>query len=116
MLRTIKTNKPDTDNLQRLWFCDPDNDLFIWLDNGQPVAFQFCYNKRKDEHALNWDTKRGLSHEKIDNGETHIVSYKMTPIMVPDGQVDQYQISQLFKDISQNIDPKLAEFVLQKLE
>ena len=116
MLRAIKTDKPDPDDLQRLWFCDPDNDLFIWLDNDQPVAFQFCYHKRKDEHTINWGTKRELIHEKIDNGETHLISYKMTPIMVPNGKIDQHQTSQLFKDISQNIEPKLAEFILQKLE
>ena len=116
MLRAIKTDKHSSDHLQRIWFNDQDNDLFIWLENRTPVAFQFSYNKRQDEHTLNWEIDRGYSHERIDNGEDDSANYKMTPIMVANGMIDRDQISQIFKSISHEIEPQLAEFVSQKLD
>ena len=115
MLREIKTDKHDSDHLQRRWFSDQDNDLFIWLDNETPVAFQFSYNKRRDEHTLNWEANRGYSHEKIDNGEEDASNYKMTPIMIPNGMVDRDQINLIFNSVSQDIEPQLAEFVFRTL-
>ena len=115
MLRAIKTDKDDSNHLKRLWFSDQDNDLFIWLDNEIPVAFQFSYNKQQDEHTINWGAQRGYSHERIDNGEADISNYKMTPIMVPNGALNQQRVSQIFKSISQNIEPELARFVCLKL-
>ena len=116
MLRAIKTDKHSSDHLHRLWFSDHDNDLFIWLNYKEPVAFQFSYNKQQNEHTLNWEVQKGYSHQRIDNGEDDTANYKMTPIMVPNGMIDRDQISQIFKSISQNIEPQLARFVSQKLD
>ena len=116
MLREIKTDKHSSDPLQRIWFSDQDNDLFIWLDDETPVAFQFSYNKRQDEHTLNWQAQRGYSHQRIDNGEDDSTNYKMTPIMIPNGMIDRDQISHIFKSISHEIEPQLAEFISRKLD
>lgn len=117
MLRLIKTKRHSTKHLQRLWFNDQNHDLFIWLENNiKPVKFQFSYNKMQNEHSLNWDLLSGYSHVKIDSGEDVIHTYKMTPIMVPDGTFDQNQLAWLFKSINNDLPPDLAEFIQQKIE
>ena len=117
MLRLIKTNKQSINHLQRLWFTDNQHDLFVWLTaNDTPVCFQFSYNKLHDEHTLNWHRHRGYSHEKIDNGEHTPGNYKMTPIMIPDGEINREKITRLFQSISQDIEPELATFIQHKID
>lgn len=114
MLQAIKTRQ-DGDQ-QRLWFSDTDHDLFVWLDTTRQVAsFQFSYNKLRNEHIIVWDRDKGYSHDKIDNGEVANGHYKMTPIMVPDGDADYAELAAKFKQVSREIDPSLADFIYQTL-
>ena len=101
----------------RLWFSDENHDLFIWLDpQSEPLAFQFSYDKLHDEHCIYWHRDRGYSHDRIDSGEPVDGSYKMTPIMVPNDQFDDTQVAQDFLSVSDNLTPKLRDFVFQKLK
>ena len=112
MLRLIKTDKPSINQLQRLWFSDLEHDLFIWLNqDNHPVSFQFSYNKSQNEHIFNWHQQTGYSHDKVDDGEHEITRYKMTPVMIPDWEIDIEKISRIFKLISTEIQPELAEFI-----
>lgn len=114
MLKPINTRQ-DCDQ-QRLWFSDIDHDVFVWLDNNRPVvSFQFSYNKIHNEHIIVWQMDKGYSHDKIDNGEPGNGCYKMTPIMIPDGEADYPKLANEFKHISREIEPSLADFIFQKL-
>lgn len=106
-----KTERP------RLWFADADHDLFIWLDaDAQPAGFQYCYNKRHgDEHMLQWFAESGYSHQRVDSGEAGGQRYKMTPVMLPDGEPDVAAMATEFLQISAGLDKSLAEFVYGKL-
>lgn len=114
MLHPIKTRQDD--DQQRLWFSDTNHDLFVWLDDKEHVvSFQFSYNKLHNEHIIVWDRDKGYSHDKIDNGEVASGHYKMTPIMIPDGEADFSKLSSEFKHISSELDPSLADFIYQQL-
>ena len=115
MLHVINSS-PHPAARNKLWFHDAEHDLFVWLDNSkQPVGFQFSYHKNHMEHAINWSSDRGYSHDKIDAGESRPGGYKMTPIMVPDGEFETEKVTEEFAAISREIDKGIAEFVLQKL-
>ena len=118
MLRPISTNKKPAPHT-RLWFCDPEHDLFIWVDkNNHPISFQLSYRTYSEiysEHIISWNKEKGFSHDKIDDGEHADGDYKMTPIMVPDGVFDSEKIAERFKSISTDIDEDIMSFVYQKL-
>ncbi|MCW9014162.1 MAG: hypothetical protein OQL06_10290 [Gammaproteobacteria bacterium] len=114
MLRAIRSNHPAKKN--RVWFSDQQHDLFVWFDNhNKPIAFQFSYNKNINEHSISWSEKMGYSHDKIDNGEPGDGSYKMTPIMMPDGIFDGKKIAEEFKRVSLELDTALTDFIYQTL-
>ncbi|MDH5765963.1 MAG: hypothetical protein OEZ38_08105 [Gammaproteobacteria bacterium] len=116
MLRLIKTSKQSTEELQRLWFSDDNHDLFAWLNNkNKPVRFQFTYNKLGIEHSFNWNIDTGFSHEKVDSGDNSSNRYKMTPILVPDGDIQRNKIADLFQSVSHDIDSELAQFIINKI-
>ena len=85
------------------------------IKDNKPLSFQFCYNKRQDEHVISWHQHSGYSHEKIDSGETSVHSYKITPIMMPDSEFDCDALASHFRTISTNLDKALADFVYEKL-
>ena len=114
MLRAITSQRQS--KTPRLWFSDQNHDLFIWLDKlHEPMAFQLSYNKIDDEHCICWHCDKGFSHDRIDSGEDPEGSYKMTPIMVPDGKFDHKKLAQEFQLISADMEPRLANFIYQKL-
>ena len=115
MLRQIKVK--ETENYpQRLWFTDRSHDLFVWINfDRQPLAFQFCYNKLQNEHAILWNLQHGYSHQRVDSGEAKDKRYKMSPIMIEDGDIEILKIAADFKRINQRLDPELADFIYQKL-
>ena len=115
MLYQIKV-KQTRKSQQRLWFSDHFHDLFIWLDtDNQPLAFQFCYDKSDNEHAVLWHHQTGYSHQRVDSGEPTNGRYKQSPILIANGQPEQASIAANFRRISANIDPTLAAFVYKKL-
>ena len=114
MLRRIES--PANHKSNRLWFSDSDHDLFVWLDaSGNPAAFQFSYDKNINEHAISWSLENGYRHDRIDDGESGDGRYKMSPIMTPNGDFDNRKIADIFKAISQNLEPTLVTFIYQQL-
>ena len=114
MLRAITGQHQIDPN--RLWFSDLDHDLFVWLDEaGQPVAFQFSYDRQRDERCIEWHRHRGYSHSRIDSGEARDGHYKMTPIMTTNEPLDAAGIAARFLSISADMDTELACFIHGKL-
>ena len=114
MLREITTVRSFSDDRRR-WFSDADMDLFVWVHNQMPMQFQLSFNKQYEEHAISWDHDKGFRHSKVDNGEGRSGRYKMTPILVDDGDFDCYRLAHLFLQNSELLEPTLADFIFARL-
>ena len=116
MLREITSTRQNGNHLNKRWFTDSDMDLFIWFNNQAPTRFQLSYDKRGEEHAITWDSESGFSHNRVDTGEQQPVSkYKMTPILLPDGEFDAATIAREFLQASEKIEESLADFIYARL-
>ncbi|HQL10597.1 MAG TPA: hypothetical protein PLE35_13410, partial [Lentisphaeria bacterium] len=63
MLREIRKTRQHPGEPRRRWFHSQEQDLYVWqTENGEITAFQLCYDKPHDEHALYWRLDRGFSH------------------------------------------------------
>lgn len=114
MLRAISDQQQT--NGRRLWFNDQDHDLFVWLDEQQkPLAFQFSYHTRQDEYCIHWHRQRGFSHDRIDSGDTLDGHYKMTPVLMPDGEFEGQRLAEIFQSVCKDIDAALAQFIYRTL-
>jgi hypothetical protein len=102
---------------RRRWFCSPELDLIVWMDDdaGRPLGFQLCYDKLIGERALTWREGRGYDHSAVDNGESMPTKYKGTPILVADGVFEQGRIAAVFEDASSEIPADIRAFVSEKL-
>jgi hypothetical protein len=115
MLREILNLRQREEEGYRRWFTDDYWDLFIWYDEaGRIVAFQLCYGKPDDEHALTWQEGKGYRHTKVSDGESTAVSH-MTPILVRDGLFEKEAVASSFTRDGVRIDREVMEFVSQKL-
>jgi len=105
------------DEPRRRWFTSPDLDLIVWCDeSGLPIWFQLCYDKLRSEHALTWKPGVGFIHMAVDDGENDVgLSYKSTPILIPDGNFDAARVIDLFVASSHRVPSDIAEFVTSKL-
>lgn len=101
---------------RRRWFSDRDFDLIVWFDKDDVIiAFQLCYDKQKNEHALTWRAPSGYYHNRVDTGEYHPLQPKATPILVSDGVFDYLRIAEAFGQAKSEIEPRIADFVYEKL-
>jgi len=114
MLREITTVRSYSDDRRR-WFSDADMDLFVWFRNQMPVQFQLSFNKQYEEHAITWDYNKGFIHSKIDDGEGRPGRYKMTPIMLDEGNFDCNTLARHFLQQSELLEPTLADFIFARL-
>lgn len=116
MLREISAIRHNSYRTTKRWFTDPDMDLFIWFKDLVPVRFQLSYNKLGDEHAINWHSENGFSHNRIDSGESFDpLKYKMSPILLADDDFDAFTTARNFLMASENIEESLADFIYARL-
>lgn len=116
MLREIQNVKQNEKNVFRRWFNDSYFDLIIWFEGSKKEiinGFQLCYDKEGYERALTWNKDKGFLHTAIDSGEA--MQNNRTPILIADGVLDKKGIIQRFKEDSQEIEPKLRNFILKIL-
>ena len=117
MLREIKEVSQVPNEPFRRWFNSNTMELFVWIeDSGEVYGFQLCYDKGDKEKALTWLPDRGYSHHCVDDGETTIQHFKMSPILVPDGVFPRDEVLALFKERSGDVDDDIVEFVAEKLK
>ena len=87
----------------------------MWLGkDGKPVAFQLCYGKYRDEHAIRWKVGRGFFHQRVDDGESAGV-VKEAPILVPDGAFRAAGVLERFLELSGEVPRDIVEFVSARL-
>jgi len=69
MFREITAARQYDNEPRRRWFSSDGQDLFVWQsDTGAIVAFQLCYSKLINEHAIYWRSDRGHAHVRVGNG------------------------------------------------
>jgi hypothetical protein len=100
---------------KRRWFYSPDQDLSVWLDEqGEIVAFQLCYSKHRNEHALYWRADFGYSHLKVDDGEGTTLSSD-APILLADGFFDHEAALKRFVSLGGSLPEDVFCFVSSRI-
>ena len=116
MLREIRKTRQHPGEPHRRWFHSQEQDLYVWQDdNREIIAFQLCYDKPHNEHALYWRHDRGFSHLRVDDGEGEN-GWCAAPILLADGIFDTKTVTQRFRALANDIPTTLADFVLDRLE
>jgi hypothetical protein len=95
---------------RRRWFESPEIELVVWFDDaGTLTGFQLHYGT----FALTWRLEKGFSHSRVDSGDR--LGNKMTPLLIPHGDVPWEQIETLFVRNADTLETELREFILSHL-
>ena len=98
MLNEIKHVSQIKHEAKRRWFTSSEMDLMLWFDGRELIAWQFCYDKNQEEHALSWKKDIGYSHLIVDDGEHGgALSHKSTPLLAHAENFDQARVLHLFE-------------------
>ena len=89
--------------------------MIVWEEDEGIAGFQFCYGKGQTECALTWKREVGFVQELVDDGEGRQFHYKSTPILAEDCDIDIAAVEKEFLRRSDEIDPEIMSFVLEKL-
>lgn len=117
MLNEIQQVRQVPGEHRRRWFFDKDMDLTVWLDTAGDIAgFQIVYGRPMDPHALTWWRDSGFYHHRVDDGERpDTIAQKGTPVLLPNGRFESSAVRGAFDDLSKEIDPRIASFVLNTI-
>lgn len=116
-LRELKHVSQHTGEPFRRLFSCSTMDVYVWCEEtGDMHGFQLCYRQNRKEKALTWLKDKGFTHRSVDDGENAGERFKMTPILVPDGEFPKEEIRAAFADASMNVDVAVVDFILKKLE
>ncbi len=116
MLYEISNIKQNEGEPKRRWFVDEYFDLVVWSDEKDEMeAFQLCYDKTKNQHALTWSQDSGYIHNRVDDGEDKPGKPKGIPILVIDGNFDHDQVADRFRGESGNLEDKIARRVYERI-
>ena len=113
-LREVSNIAQPDKHLSKRWFTSQAADLFIWHNGDRFSRFEFCYNKHRNEYSLRWKLGAGFSHAQIDDGETGN-TYKSSPILIADSDIDSDYIFLVFKKLSDKVDMPVRFFIMRKL-
>lgn len=102
---------------QRRWFTSSAMDLFVWRGAcGTITGFQISYDKGQTERALTWKWQAGLTHARVDDGESHTgARYKEAPLLHNGGQPDIERIGRLLRIVGSNVPAEIMAFVMEKM-
>lgn len=115
MLREVGNTRQHPGERRRRWFCCAEQDLYLWQDEtGEIVAFQLCYAKPDNEHAIYWRADSGFSHLRVDDGESTTFSAS-TPVLVADGVFDSRSVVDRFRALAAALPADVVEFVIARL-
>lgn len=118
MLKEIVNKKINSDrNSFRRWFENDTLELIVWYSDEKLLdisGFELCYGKKHNEHAIRFSKEGFISHTNIDSGSENPLK-NMTPIHVPDGEIDKNFLVKVFSDNAEGLEPEIHNFVLSKL-
>ena len=101
----------------RRWYSSPTADLFAWFADGEPVSFEFCYDKPRRERSVRWTEDAGLRFFRIDDGE-HSPLRNRSPVAWPAERVDDAErthAAQRFEALAATLEPRVYRFVLGRI-
>lgn len=111
MLYEIRNPRQIAGESHRRWFYSHEQDLYVWNDeSGQIIAFQLCYSKETNEHALYWRNDRGYAHLRVDNKWRNC-----TPLLVADGSFEKDTVLSRFRELSSQLPSDVVQFVSTRL-
>lgn len=101
----------------RRWFTSDDMDLVVWYGGpGHITAFQLCYDKGRAERAITWrEHHPGLEHRGVDDGESRELNHKMSPVLVPDGELRAGDVLADFRAASTALPAEIVALVSERL-
>lgn len=115
MLTEITRTRQIPGEPPRRWFASQEQDLYVWHDSdGEIVAFQLCYSKYRNEHAVYWKRQAGFTHLSVDDGEATTLA-GATPILLADGCFDRDAVIERFLALSVRLPNEIAQFVIARL-
>jgi hypothetical protein len=115
VLHEIKNVKQERGGGRRRWFESEGLELVVWLDPRNSVnGFQLCYDLGQGEHALTWRAEKGFAHHVVDAGDATPLKNE-TPVLTPDGAVPWTDLTRLFDERSDELEPTLRQLVHAKL-
>jgi hypothetical protein len=101
---------------RRRWFANDYFDLIVWLDEDlSVVAFQLCYDKSSDEHAVTWQRDTGYSHRRV-AAAPEKPGRKTSTMFVAGGALRVGSLKDRFEAASRDIEADVRSFVLEKLQ
>jgi hypothetical protein len=115
MLREIPATSQRPGEALRRWFYSAEIDLYIWQDAaGEIVAFQLCYDKCRNEHALSWKRESGFSHRRVDDGESTLANN--VPILLAADVFEAAPVLASFLAQANEIPANIRDFVATHIE
>jgi len=102
----------------RRWFYGHEMDLAVWFsDDHSIVAFQLCYDKTADQHAVTWRKAEGYRHHRVDDGESpdSIGRFKGVPMLMTNGRFDGKRVAEDFAANCREIPSQITDFVYTRL-
>lgn len=112
MLTEIKNIRQIPGDPFRRWFHSSDMDLTVWYAEDQSIqGFQLCYDKLKQEKAITWKKPDFFMHQLVDDGEHMDYSYKATPILTTDENVDKGYLLNRFLEESAELEPDICSII-----
>lgn len=116
MLKECHDVRQIEDETPRRWFSDEYFDLIVWHDDADDIsAFQLCYDLARHPRALHWRREAGFAHYRVDDGENRPGKIKATPILTKNGVCDAMRVAERFREESQELEPRIAQFVYATL-
>jgi hypothetical protein len=111
MLNEVPNTRQIEGESRRRWFFSQEQDLYVWQDDAREItAFQLCYAKSEDEHAVYWRSDSGYAHLQVDSKRRYA-----TPFLVADGYLDKEAVLDLFREVSINLPVEVRDFVIDHI-
>ena len=95
----------------RRWFSCDAADLFVWWVDDELSAFEFCYDKSRQECSVRWSCEQGLRFFRIDDGEDSPLRNR-SPVAWPLGDGARDIAAQWFELLGAALPPPLYRSVL----
>jgi len=117
-MREVHHVKQDDRSVLARWFTGAECELHLWVHRAtnEIVRFQFCFDRHRDEHILEWDSKRGMRYAAIDDGESEEAMHpKSSPIVVADGELDWEHVLAVYEAESSEVEESIRRFVRNRL-
>lgn len=117
MLHEIGRVRQDSRRGMRRWFQDGYFDLYVWQDDqGEPIAFQLCYDRQHAEGAIGWVRGESYTHARVDHARK-AAGPPASPILRASPPPPYFRVYQRFLESSRDWpEAALREFVLRHLQ